>query len=161
MMELIRSWLLGLTGAAVFCAIATELTPKGPVKGVVRMVCGVVMAAALVAPLYAFDFPAYALNMARYRAEAATITAEGREISDTLDRRVIEETLEAYILDKAQTLGAEVSAARVTVRWSGEGVWYPEAAEIAGNWNGALAGAIEAELGIPKEAQTWRNDADV
>ena len=155
MIELIRQWILGMTGAAVFCAVATELTPKGPVKGVLRTVCGVVMAAALIAPLLDFDFPAYSLNLARYRDGAASVTEDGKEISDALNRRVIEETLGAYILDKAQTLGAEVTEARVSVRWSTEGVWVPASAEIYGSYSEALAGAIEAELGVPREAQTW------
>ena len=160
MTEAIRGWILGLAGAAIFCAVALELTPGGSVKGVVRLLCGVVMAAALLTPLYRFDFSAYALNMARYRAAGAEAAAAGREISDALDRRVIEDSLAAYILDKARNLGAEIAGARVTVRWSGAGVWYPEAAEISGSYSGALADAIEAELGIPKEAQTWRNDGD-
>ena len=160
MIEFIRRWILGLTGAAVFCAVATELTPKGPVKGVTRFVCGVVMAAALLGPLIRFDFPAYSLHLARYRAGAAQIVRGGKEISDALDRRVIEETLEAYILDKAQTLSAGIAGVRVTVRWSGEGVWYPEAAELDGSYNGALSDAIEAELGIPRAAQTWRRDGE-
>ena len=160
MMELIRNWILGLVGAAVFCAIATELTPKGPVKSVVRCVCGVVMAAALLAPLVELDFPDYALNLARYRASAAAVTAEAEKISDTLNRRVIEETLEAYILDKAQTMGAALTGADVTVRWSTEGVWYPVAVELGGRENGALSDWIAAELGIPREEQRWLDDAD-
>ena len=104
MIELIRNWVLALTGAAAFCAVATELTPKGPVKSVVRTVCEVVMAAALLSPLMEFDFPAYALNLARYRDGAAALTASGRETGAELNRRVIEQRLSAYILDKARRI---------------------------------------------------------
>lgn len=158
MMEFIRNWILGLAGAAVFCAVATELTPKGPVKAVLRCVCGVVMAGALLSPLLDFDFPAYSLNLARYRASAAEVEAEAAEISGALNRRVIEEALEAYILDKAQTLGTPLADADVTARWSTEGVWAPVAAELNGRENETLSGWIEAELGIPREAQTWNAD---
>ena len=159
MIELIRSWILGLVGAAVVCAVATELTPRGPVKSVVRCVCGAVMAAALLAPLLELDYPDYALHLARYRTSAAEVTAEAKEISGALNRRVIEDTLEAYILDKAQTLGAALSGADVTVRWSTEGVWYPVAVELRGQENAALSAWIEAELGIPREEQRWSNGA--
>ena len=160
MIELIRTWVLALTGAAAFCAVATELTPKGPVKSVVRTVCAVVMAAALLSPLLEFDFPAYALNLARYRDGAAALTESGRETGAELNRRVIEERLAAYILDKARSLGADVTEARVTLKWDTDGLWYPTAAEIAGNYHRALSDCIAAELGVPSEAQTWRNDEE-
>ena len=160
MIELIRTWVLALTGAAAFCAVATELTPKGPVKSVVRTVCAVGLAAALLSPLLEFDFPSYALNLARYRDGAAALTASGREAGAELNRRVIEERLAAYILDKARSLGATVAAARVTLKWDADGLWYPVAAEIVGDYHEALSGCIAAELGVPAEAQTWRNNEE-
>ena len=160
MIELIRTWVLALTGAAAFCAVATELTPKGPVKSVMRTVCAVVMAAALLSPLLEFDFPAYALNLARYRDGAAALTEAGKALGGELNRRVIEERLAAYILDKALSLGVSVTEARVTLKWDAGGVWYPTAAEIVGNYSGALSDCIAADLGVPAEAQTWRNDEE-
>lgn len=155
MIELIRSWILGLTGAAVVCAVATLLTPRGAVKGVTRMLCGVVMAAALLSPLLAFDFPAYSLNLSEYRARGDALIGRAEEISAAVSRRSIEAELEAYILDKAQTLGAALTAASVTVEWSTEGYWYPVAAELGGGYHAALSSLIEGELGIPREAQAW------
>ena len=162
MIELIRTWVLALTGAAAFCAVATELTPKGPVKSVVRTVCAVGLAAALLSPLPEFDLSssAYALNLARYREGAAALTASGTETGRELNRRVIEERLAAYILDKARSLGVTVTEARVTLKWDAEGLWYPVAAEIVGDYHEALSGCIAAELGVPAEAQTWRNDEE-
>ena len=160
MIELIRTWVLALTGTAAFCAVATELTPKGPVKSVVRTVCAVSLAAALLSPLLEFDFPTYALSMARYRDDAAALTASGKEIGGELNRRVIEERLAAYILDKARSLGVSVTEARVTLKWDADGVWYPTAAEIVGDYSAGLSDCIAAELGVPAEAQTWRNDEE-
>ena len=160
MIELIRTWVLALTGAAAFCAVATELTPKGPVKSVVRTVCAVSLAAALLSPLLKFDFPAYALSMARYRDGAAALAEAGRETGAELNRRVIEERLAAYILDKARYLGADITEARVTLKWDARGLWYPVAAEIAGDYSGVLSECIAAELGVPAEAQTWRNNEE-
>ena len=155
MIEFIRSWILGLTGAAAVCAVATLLTPRGPVKGVTRTLCGVVMAAALLSPLLGFDFPAYSLNLSEYRARGDALIGRAEEISGAINRRSIEAELEAYILDKAQTLGAAADAAKVTVEWSTEGFWFPVAAEIDGGYDAALSAFIEGELGIPREAQTW------
>ncbi len=160
MIAAIRDWVLGLTGAALFCAVATALTPDGPVKGVVKTLCGVVMAAALLTPLFSFDFPSYALYLAEARRDAAEITVQAEEISDSLSRTIIAERLEAYILDKAAELGANVTEAEVTLQWSTEGAWYPSAVTLSGNYNAALSDCIEGELGIPQAAQTWRDNAN-
>ena len=159
MLETIRSWLLGLTGSAVFCAVATELTPKGPVKRVLQVVCAAVMAAALLRPLTGFDFTEYALNLSRSRAQAAALTKQGETLAEEWNRRSIEARLRAYILDKARALSCPVSDARVTLRWDGAGFWYPVAVEIEGAYSAALSDAVAAELGVSPEAQSWRSHA--
>ena len=68
MTELIRTWILGVAGAAVLTGLALCLTPKGRVHSVLRLVCGAVMVIALVAPVLRFDFSSYAMDLARYRA---------------------------------------------------------------------------------------------
>lgn len=157
MTELLRSWILSLTGTALVCAAALRLTPEGRVKPVVRLVCGVCMAAALLAPLLGTaPVETYPLELARYRAQGAAIAGEGTAIRTGLDRDIIEREMEAYILDKARTMGAALTAVRVALRWSTEGVWLPESAELTGPYNAALARLIEAELGIPISAQNWR-----
>ncbi|MBR1497853.1 MAG: hypothetical protein IJ617_09525 [Oscillospiraceae bacterium] len=156
MTEWLRDWILGMVGASMVCAAAAELTPKGPVKGVVKTMCGVVLASALLGPLLRFDFPSYALHLARARSEAAAVTARAGEISSELDRRVIEERTRAYILDKAKALGSAVTDARVTLEWSTEGFWYPTAAELDGEYHRGLSELIAAELGIGRGAQTWK-----
>ena len=159
MTELLREWILGLAGAAAVCAAALTLTPRGQVRKVVELLCGVVMAAALLSPLTSVSLPEdYGLNLAKYRAAAEALTKNGNELRQSLDRSIIEEKLEAYILDKAQILGAPLSAAQVSVRWSTEGVWVPVSAVLIGDYDADLARSIESELGIPQSAQTWRND---
>ena len=161
MTEWLRSWVLGLCASALICALAMTLTPKGPVKGVVKAVCGVVLASALLSPLLRLDFGGYALQLARYREEAAAFTAGAEELRKRLDRTVIEQELEAYIWDKAAQYGVELSAVTVRARWSTEGVWLPETAELTGPYDDGLAGSIEAELGIPRGAQNWRVDEEL
>lgn len=155
MLELIRQWVLGLAGAALCCAVLTEITPKGSVKNVVKALCGMVMALALVSPLLKADGGSYALNMAKYRENAQAVSMQGKEISDRLSRTIIEEECRAYILDKAAVLGAELSEAAVTLKWSSEGLWYPVGCRLTGEYSAALETAIAAELGIAPDAQEW------
>ena len=160
MMELLRNWILGLAGTAVICSAAAHLTPQGQVKKVVQLLCGVAMTAALLSPLLKADLGEYGLNLSQYRAGAAELTSQAETLRQSLDRSIIEEKLEAYILDKAQSLGADVTAAEVTMQWSTEGYWYPARALLQGPFHDRLSRLLEAELGIPESAQTWRNDED-
>lgn len=160
MITWLRTWVLGMTGAALFCALASALTPRGTVKEIVKTVCGVVMAAALAAPLFSLPMADYALNAAHWRQEGAAIAAEGETLGSEMSRPVIEERYAAYILDKAAALGTAVQSARVSVRWTTEGVWVPVAAEICGQQSAALAAAIEGELGIAREEIRWVDEND-
>ncbi len=158
MLSLLRSWILGLAGAAVFCAVMTEICPRGPVKNVVKVLCGMVMAIALIAPLMKLDMSGYSMNMAKYRRKGEEIVAAGKEMTDSMSRTIIEEQCRAYILDKGAAMGAGLSDASVTLRWSDEGLWYPVECELKGERSEMLASLIESELGIAKENQKWSKD---
>ncbi len=160
MTDWIREWIFSLTGTALVCAAAQRLTPEGRVKGVLRLVCAVAMAAALFSPLLDHALDAYPLELARYRARADALAEEGTALRRELDRGIIEREMEAYILDKADALGAEIGGAAVALRWSTEGVWLPESAQLTGRFHAGLSRAIEAELGIPRGAQVWRTDEE-
>ena len=90
--------------------------------------------------------------------DAARAVAEGAgEEADRLNRTIIERECAAYILDKADALGISAADAAVTARWSEEGFWYPWESRVSCPEGGraALSEAIEAELGIPPERQSW------
>ncbi len=156
--ELLRSWVLGLGGAAVFCAVMTELCPKGQVRTLVKMLCGAVMSLALISPLLKLDTESYSLNLAKYRFEAEAAASEGREAANAWSRTIIEEDCRAYILDKAALLGVDAADVSVTLKWSGEGFWYPVECSMDCGYNSGLAAIIESGLGIAEENQKWRSD---
>lgn len=158
MTELLRSWILGLAGAAVFCAVMTEICPKGAVKNIVKMLCGMVMAFALLSPLMSLDMGSYSLNMSRYRQKGEEIVAGGKDLAQTYSRTIIETDCRAYILDKAAALGLELRDASVSLKWSGEGFWYPVECTLEGEYSEALSNAIASELGIGRENQKWSGD---
>ncbi len=155
MTEILGKWVLGLSGAAVFCAAMLELCPKGPVKNVVKTLCGMVMAVALVSPLVYSEMPSYSMNLAKYRAIGEKAASAGLEETNSLSRTIIEEECRAYILDKGKALEADITDAAVGLKWSGEGFWYPVECEIEGKYHSGLAAAISGELGIGEEKQKW------
>lgn len=157
-MNWLRSWILGLAAAALLCAVCLELTPKGAVKSVQRFLCALVMTLSLISPLLRLQGANYALALARYRSLAQSITARTEEISRSFSRTYIEEECRAYILDKAQELALELHDAVVTLRWSGEGFWYPVRVQLEGDYHPALSQIIEADLGLGRKEQQWNGD---
>jgi len=139
----------------VFCAVMLELCPKGAIKSIVKTLCGMVMAIALIGPLLNFDMPAYSINLAKYRLIGEKAASAGQTEKDHLSRTIIEEECRAYILDKGKALGADIYDASVGLKWSGEGFWYPVDCEIKGNYHSGLASAISGELGIGELSQEW------
>lgn len=157
MTGLLSGWIRAVCGAAVICAAALAVCPEGKVRRVLRLVCGVVMAAALLSPAAELDFDAYSRALARYGEEARR-TAEGaQEEARELNRSVIEAECAAYILDKAEALGLGACEAAVQADWDAEGFWVPRRCSVrrTGGYDAALSAAIEAELGIPAERQEW------
>lgn len=159
-MSVLRQWIFAMAGAALICAAAGRLTPKGPVKRVQKLLCSVVMTLALVSPLTGLDLSAYSINLARYRSQQEEIINSSRDISDSLSRTIIAGDLEAYILDKALELGCSVSEARVSLSWNADGFWYPSGVRLEGEFDGRLSAVIESQLGIGRKEQRWSGDED-
>lgn len=162
-MTAVSEWVRAIAGAALICAAASVLTPKGGVKGVVKLLCGIVLLLMVLKPLLKTDPAQLSLDMANYRARAAEIANGAQESGDALDRRFIEQKFSAYILDKAKALGLAGITAEVTVKW-GEGCWYPYAAKLGGappqREKTLLENEIEYELGIPKERLYWNENEE-
>ena len=117
MTSALTDWVRALCGAAVICAAAMALCPDGRVKRVLRLVCGLVMACALLSPVLELDFDAYSSALSGY-GEAARAAAEGAQEEARLSSRgVIEEECAAYILDKAEALGLAGCSADCSTMW--------------------------------------------
>lgn len=156
----LRDWILSLAGAAAVCSLAMCVTPAGRVKKVLGVVCGMVMAVALLSPVMDFDFDTYAAAMAVYRDRAEGAASAGEEVQNSMVRSIIQARCAAYILDKAEAMGM-TGAVEVLAVWSAEdSVFVPFEAvlELRGDGRAALADKIASELGIPEERQYWRDD---
>ncbi len=155
------AWVRAIAGAALVCAAALVVTPKGSVKGVLKLLCGVVLLLVVIKPVLKLDPARLSLDMADYRERASEIAGNAQENQNELDRRFIEQKFAAYILDKAKALGLRDVTAEVTVKW-GEDCWYPYAAKLTGQppqrERTLLENAIEYDLGIPKERQYWNGN---
>lgn len=154
-----REALRQLCGLSLFCGIALGLMPEGGVKKAASIACTVVLIMTVLIPLGRFDLSEYSLELAKYREMGEELMRTGDEVRDSMSRTVIEQECAAYIMDKAEALGIELTEVRVRAFWSGEGVWVPESAAIRSgcseNDRKRMSEMIFAELGIPAEKQEW------
>lgn len=156
-----KTWLLGIVYAAVISSAALAIVPAGRVKGVTRLCCGILCAMVMCGPLLKLDMDALSVSIAAYEQAAEAVVETAGEEARTEERTYIEEKCAAYILGKATGAGAAVTAVSVSARWDGEtGVWYPWSALVTGRYSASVAAALEADLGIPAQRQTWEEALD-
>lgn len=162
MAEVLQSWLHAVIYTGVICGIALVITPSGRVKKALTVLCGAAMCAAFISPLADIDLNGYSEALAGFKLEAESFAAEGESYSKNLNRTIIEDECEAYILDKAKNLGVQLDEVEVLAVWSDEGYWYPSEAAIKGSLSHAqrerMSLCIEAELGIGIDKQQWSDE---
>ena len=107
-----------LCAVSIFCGAAINITPEGGVRRIMQLLCTAALTMAILSPIKEIDFDIYALETARLREAEAAINESAERIDDRLNRAVIEEQCEEYILDKAEELGANVSGVNVQAQWS-------------------------------------------
>ena len=158
MRELLTSWVRTLTAAGLFTGAVQTLAPGGRPGKVLRLVCALLLLAALLSPLGKLDYAAYAEELTRQRLLGRELSTRGETEAAELLGNIIREETEAYILDQAAELELPVLGARVTLA-EGEDVPLPWQAEL---WlegpipdTAALAEVLEGELGIPRSRQVW------
>ena len=160
---MLKQWILGITCAALVGALAEGLAPAGRVKKAGRLAVGLLLLLAVVKPLGGLDDRALAGALESYRPDRGTYEAALEEKSGAVLKTIIEERTNAYISDKAKTLGMDCSA-EVTYYYGPDGEVRPEAVVVQGKWTedqrGALSRALEGELGIPAARQSFERTDD-
>lgn len=153
MMAGLRSWLLALVAASLICALADALMPKGAVKRVGRLVCGLVLASAILSPLAGLDVESGQSWLERHLASVEFQRAALEEEVNGQMKVIIEQEYAAYIVDKAAQLGAACSA-RTECRRDG-GLYLPQRVEVTGAvpppLQAELVQIIVRDLGVPEE----------
>lgn len=156
-MEHIRAYILAVVAAAILCGLVLTLVGKKSTTGaVIKLLCGLFLSLTLIVPLSGpglLDFSSYESfweNEAQYYASA------GQESALDQIETIITEQCQAYILDKAASLGANI---QVVIRLSEEDTPVPWEVTVTGNISpygkSVLKKWIADELGIPEERQIW------
>lgn len=160
-MEILKNWVIGVTCAALLIAAADCVTPGGTVKKLGRLTGGLVLLLAMISPLLGLDYEALAIAMTESRGDLSGYSQEESDkLSAELMKTIIAEESGAYILDKATNLGVQC-AVTVDCDVSEGNIPYPAAVTVVGalsaEQRAALSRAIEADLAIPPEMQTFES----
>lgn len=156
-MDAVREYLFGVITAALLCTLITALAGKsGMLSAVIKLLTGVFMTLTLASPLLQLkiQIPEALLGDVSLQAEAITASAENSSLIAISE--IIKSETEAYILDKAKQMGADLT---VQVMLDDGNPPKPAAVQMNGSVSpyvkSTLSGIIEEDLGIHSEAQTW------
>ena len=156
-MELLRTWVLGITAAALVIAVAEALMPDGTVKKVGKLTGGLILVLVLLQPLAKLDYQDLYDRVASLPAGSLTRETLSEQVSLPLEEG-IEEELAAYIAEKGAALGC-LCTARVDCAPDETGVPIPVRVTVTGTFTPAqkeaLRTLIAQDLGVGPEDQQY------
>lgn len=155
-MAVIREYLLSITAAGILCSVIKRmLGQKGTSVSVGKLITALFMVITVISPIkHILSIDDFNFSM-HFRQEAENVVQEGENFASTSIRKVIEERTEAYILDKAKEIGAEID---VTVYLTEDVYPVPHRVRICGDVSPLQKQNIRKllrELGIAEEEQEW------
>lgn len=154
-MQALGRYVLTLTTSAMICGILLSLLPKGRTRTILQAVCGIFLAASALSPVLDLSIPDVSALPSEYLLVGEAFAQTGEEEARRETHQRIKQSLEAYILDKAEAYQAQITA-DVTLTPDG----LPESVTYTGAPSDEIRQLLEnmvtEDLGIPKENQRWR-----
>lgn len=155
-MQKVGTYLVSVCACGIFCGILKSLLPQKNAAGrILRMVCGVFLVFTAVRPLTDIRLDTLNLATGYLLTEGEALSQDGKNMASDALADIIKEQTEAYILDKARSLNAQIT---VEVNVMGDPP-SPVSVSIHGSIQpyakSTLSSAIAEELGIAKEDQIW------
>lgn len=156
-MEAVREYLFSVTATALCCSVLTMiLGKKGTCGTTIKFLCGIVMILSVVGPLLNLKPNNIYGVFDDFSSETKKVTSFGKEMALKEYTDIIKDRTAAYILDKAESLGVELT---VEVTLCDEEPLTPNGITIRGDISPyakkVLSDTITKELGIRAEEQVW------
>ena len=156
-MDSIRDYLIQIIAAALICGILTRMMGnKGLLGETVKLLAGIFLALTVLGPWVNIRLEDIRDFSADISVDGESVSAEGKNAAYAAVGDIIKARSEAYILDKAGSLGADVS---VQICLTEDTLPYPSTVYISGPISpyakSVLAGYITDHLGISLEDQIW------
>lgn len=158
-MNTIQEYLFQVTSAAIICGIVTGITAKkGSGASIIRLMTVVFMIITIMTPVAAIKLDQFSGYIAGIEADSDAFVTAGSEVSRDKVAQVIKEKTQAYILDKAAQLGAEIT---VELTVSDDALPIPVGVRLCGAVSpyakNRLSKIIQDDFGIPLEEQKWES----
>ena len=154
MMQQLGRYVLSLTAATILCSVVLSMFRDGTVRRILRIVCAIILTITALSPLTDYKIPDFSELSGCYLSEGKVIASMGEDLAGLEKRKCIQLQLEAYILDKANGMGANLRP-EVTVDANGFPVEIRLQGQCSERIRQELTDMITNDLGIPKEDQKW------
>lgn len=153
----IKQYIVSIVAAAIVCSIIKTLSEGNNTSSfVIKLLSGLFMALAVISPIVKLELDNISEYINNYQIQGENAVHAGIEYSQTEAAAIIKANTQAYILDKAQKLGAEIE---VEVQLDGKSPPIPCAVTLKGHVSPfvkqRLTQYIYDDLGIAEENQTW------
>ena len=153
-MDGLRAYVLGIVAASMLCGVLIRLTRNSGSAEIIRMLCGIFLTIVLIQPLAGKKTRLWEATLPDVGEEAEAIIAEGRASTEDIRKEFIKERLEAYILSRAEAIGADIQA-EITLGKDCVPTRIRVMGSISPIYRSKLTQIITSELGIPREQQEW------
>ena len=150
----VRQYVLSLTATALLGGILLSVVPGEAAGKILRLVCGILLTVTALEPLSHLHLPDPDVLTGEYRQQAEAAVATGQEMALREAHEGIQNALEAYILDKATELDADIDP-QFILEDTGMPVSVRLEGKISPEKRQQLQSMITNDLGIPGEAQKW------
>ena len=156
-MENIRQYIFSLVCMAILCGIVPEFFESNSTrKKLLKFVTGLIMMIVVITPLIRKEKPEFQWQMGEFRNEVQHALSAGQEQADGMLRQIISQQTQAYILDKATSMGAELSA---EVMLSDDEMPTPESVVLTGTASPYLrtqvTNMIVTDLAVSEDKIQW------
>lgn len=156
-MDSIRQYILSVTAAVAICGFCTVLfNNKGTFGAIIKLLSGIFLAITMISPLVKLEIGDYTQFFEDITADAQNASSHGKQMADDATKGIIKSQTEAYILDKATSLGLDIT---VDVFLDNDTSFVPNGVMIHGAAaplaKSRLQQYITDDLGIPEENLKW------
>ena len=154
-MTRLGSYALSVISASIIAAIISSLFDgKSGMSGIIKLVSGLFLTFVVISPLAKLDFSSVNSYLENFALEGVEAAAVGENLAREAEADIINARVQAYILDKADVLGAQLD---VEVVLDQDNI--PVSVRLEGNISpyakAQMARIMTEDLGISKEQQIW------
>lgn len=155
-MAVFREYAVSVIATTLICTAISSLIHNSAVKGMFKLVTGIILCISVVAPLLQLDFSITDTFESLALDGGNIASAAGKKLSQDALRAIIKKDTEAYIQDKAADLNADIMA-HVILNQGDPPI--PERVVLSGRISPyakqQLQKILKEQLGIPKENLEW------